>query len=295
MTNYSIKDLERISGVKAHTLRMWEQRYDFVQPKRTGTNIRYYSDEDLKLILNVTFLKNHGFKIAEINKMPNGELQKKVIQLTEHQYGHVEQMHALTLAMIELNEEKFDKIFSTHILQNGIERTMTQFIFPFFEKMRILWQSGSINSIQKQFIKNQVRQKLIVAIDGQFVSPDDVHNTYVLLAPPGEKNEIRLLFSNLILKRRKNKVIYLGLHIQPEDLESLSKNFHPEFLLTFINKPVSQNKISQYYHALVNAFPNSQLLISGKKKANLIKNLPLNGIFLDSTAKLIAFVESTSE
>ena len=88
MTSYSIKNLEQISGIKAHTLRIWEQRYDFIRPSRTETNIRYYTEDDLKLILNVTFLKDHGYKINEINKMANGELQQKVANLIEQQYGY---------------------------------------------------------------------------------------------------------------------------------------------------------------------------------------------------------------
>jgi DNA-binding transcriptional MerR regulator len=291
MTSYSIKNLEQISGIKAHTLRIWEQRYDFIRPSRTETNIRYYTEDDLKLILNVTFLKDHGYKINEINKMANGELQQKVANLIEQQYGYLEQMHALTMAMIELSEGKFEKVLKDYTFRIGFEQTMIQLIFPFFEKTSILWQTGSINSVQRQFISNLIRQKLIALLDDVNVATNGDSRTYVLLAPPEEHSEIGLLFSNLVLKRRKQRVIYLGLDIPARDLPMISIAFKPDYLLLASASPIPLNKLTNYFEALVDTCPDARLIIAIRNNNFQKKNLPKNSILIRSASEFITFIE----
>ena len=167
MSRYSIKDLEQLSGIKAHTVRVWEQRYKLLNPKRTETNIRYYDDHDLKLILNVALLNDNGIKISKIAKMSVEEMKAEVLHLTERSFAYDDQIHSLVLAMIEFNEERFEKIIATNILKIGFEQTMLNVIYPFLSKIGILWQTGSIHPGQEHFISNLVRQKLIVAIDGK--------------------------------------------------------------------------------------------------------------------------------
>lgn len=128
MGSYSIKDLEQLSGIKAHTLRIWEQRYGIIKPNRTDTNIRTYDDKDLKLLLNIALLKDYDFKISEIAKLSASELSEKVLEISEKQLNYPDQIHALTIAMIDLNEERFEKIMSTNILQFGFENTMLNII-----------------------------------------------------------------------------------------------------------------------------------------------------------------------
>lgn len=158
MRTYSIKDLEQLSGIKAHTLRIWEQRYNLLSPKRTETNIRYYDDEDLKLILNVALLNDNGFKISKIVSMDRPEMRDEVMHLTERSLTHDDQIHALTISMIEMDEERFDKILSINILKLGFEQTMMNIIYPFMSKIGVLWQTGAINPAQEHFISNLVRQ-----------------------------------------------------------------------------------------------------------------------------------------
>ncbi|MEQ9302640.1 MAG: MerR family transcriptional regulator, partial [Marinoscillum sp.] len=168
MSTFSIRDLEHLSGIKAHTLRIWEQRYELIKPKRTDTNIRYYDDHDLKLILNVALLKENGIKISKIAEMSDGELQREVLKLTERNLRYPEQIHALTISMVDLDEDRFNKIISSNILKLGFEKTMMNVIYPFLSKIGILWQTSAINPAQVHFISNLVRQKLIAAIDGQY-------------------------------------------------------------------------------------------------------------------------------
>jgi MerR family transcriptional regulator, light-induced transcriptional regulator len=135
MRNYSIKDLEQLSGIKAHTLRIWEQRYNILTPKRTETNIRYYDDNDLKIILNVALLNDNGFKISKIAKMDMNEIKGEVLKLTDRSFTYDDQIHALIITMVELDEDRFEKIISTNILKIGFELTMMNIIYPFLSKL----------------------------------------------------------------------------------------------------------------------------------------------------------------
>jgi DNA-binding transcriptional MerR regulator len=162
---YSIRDLEKLSGIKAHTIRIWEQRYGIIEPQRTKTNIRYYQDEDLKFLLNIALLNKNGIKISKIAKMTKGEVAEKVAAISEINFEYGTQLDALTISMIEMDEFKFDRIVSTNIQQLGFERTMLEIIYPFLDKLSLLWLTGSINPVQENFMSYLIRQKIIVAID----------------------------------------------------------------------------------------------------------------------------------
>lgn len=261
MSTYSIKDLEQLSGIKAHTLRIWEQRYNLLQPKRTDTNIRFYDDDDLKLILNVALLNDNGVKISKIASMSTNELREEVMKLTERSLTHDDQIHALTICMIEMDEERFDKILSTNILKLGFEQTMLNVIYPFMSKIGVLWQTGAINPAQEHFISNLVRQKLIVAIDGQI--PQQGGKKFLLFLPEGELHEISILFASYLIKSKGHKVIYLGQSTPNDDLLSVYKLHQPEYLLTVITTSPSSEYVQEYINALADRFASAQILVTG--------------------------------
>ncbi|MGB0931791.1 MAG: MerR family transcriptional regulator, partial [Chitinophagales bacterium] len=194
MASYSIREIEHLSGVKAHTIRIWEQRYNVVKPKRTDTNIRYYTDEDLKLILNVALLNKQGMRIGTIAKMKKPEIIKKIHSLGTLEAKHEVQINELIATMIEIDEAKFEKVMLTNILQYGFEETMLKVVYPFLEKIGIMWMTGNINPAQEHFISNLIRQKIIVAIDGQVHNEKLPSKRYVLFLPAGELHELSLLF-----------------------------------------------------------------------------------------------------
>ncbi|MFT4856842.1 MAG: DNA-binding transcriptional MerR regulator [Algoriphagus sp.] len=261
MRTYSIKDLEQLSGIKAHTLRIWEQRYNLLSPKRTETNIRYYDDEDLKLILNVALLNDNGFKISKIVSMDRPEMRDEVMHLTERSLTHDDQIHALTISMIEMDEERFDKILSINILKLGFEQTMMNIIYPFMSKIGVLWQTGAINPAQEHFISNLVRQKLIVAIDGQIHT--NTGKKFLLFLPEGELHEVSILFASFLIKNKGHKVIYLGQNTPNEDLKHVYNIHNPEFLLTVITTSPSSEFAQDYVNGLADRFKESQLLVTG--------------------------------
>ena len=261
--SYSIKELEHLSNIKAHTLRIWEQRYGFIKPSRTEGNVRTYSSSDLKLILNIALLKENGHKISKIAQMSDQEIHRSVIDVSKNLHKTDDQIQAMVLAMLDTDEDRFEKVLSRNILKSGFEQTIVNIIYPFLARIGIMWQTGSINPAKEHFITNLIRQKIIVAIDGQYV--DQVENPlkYLLFLPDGELHEVSLLFCNYIVRSRGFKSIYLGQSLPHEDLKKIY-NFHsPQFIMTVLTTYPGMEKIQEYVTKLENDFPNSHLLLSG--------------------------------
>ena len=294
MSQYSIKEIEQLSGIKAHTLRIWEQRYNFIKPKRTETNIRYYDDRDLKFVLNVSLLKDHGHKISNICSMSEQDIQLEVEKLMEKKLGFSEQIQSLTLSMLELDEERFEKTLNTNILQIGFERTMMNLIYPFFQRIGILWQTGAITPAQEHFISYLVRQKIIVAIDGQVVSSSDFNKKYLLYLPENELHEMSLLFSSYIVKSRNNRVIYIGQNVPHQDLVNIYKDHNPDYLLTVMTTNPPTSEAQSYIYKLSESFANSEILISGHQVVGQDMDLPDNVILLNKLQDLIDFCDYNS-
>ncbi|GGD65846.1 MerR family transcriptional regulator [Emticicia aquatilis] len=291
MSNYSIKDLEQLSGIKAHTLRIWEQRYNIINPKRTDTNIRTYDDNDLKLVLNIALLKDHDYKISEIAKLSLEELSKEVLAISDKQLNYPDQIHALTIAMIDIDEERFEKIMSTNILQFGFENTMINIIYPFLSRIGTLWVTGSIGPAQEHFITNLIRQKIIVAIDGQIIKPNADSKKYILYTPEGEFHEIPLLFANFILRARHNKVIYLGQSMPFSELQFICQHHKPDCLFTVITSTPGQDEIQQYVNKLGDSFPDVKILLTGYQVIAQGLDLPKNAEVVNNVRQLMEFAE----
>jgi MerR family transcriptional regulator, light-induced transcriptional regulator len=166
MTNFTIKDLENLTGIKAHTIRIWEQRYSFLRPQRTQTNIRYYSNRELKIILNIALLNKYGFKISHIDKMGENDIREKILSLNQVEAQLERIINDMIQSMVDLELDKFEQIIDNYIMARGVERTITQVIFPFMDKIGILWITNHINPAQEHLVTNIIRQKLIVGIEG---------------------------------------------------------------------------------------------------------------------------------
>jgi len=167
---YSIKDLEKLSGIKAHTIRIWEQRYKVLTPVRSETNIRSYTDSQLKRILNVSYLINNGEKISKVAGLDDSTLAKAVMdfQTLEHAGDDLNYLiEVLLSATIDLNEAHFEKVINNAILRNGFEQTIIKLIYPFLVRIGVMWRVSQVNPAQEHFVSNIIRQKVIAAIDGQ--------------------------------------------------------------------------------------------------------------------------------
>ena len=293
MSTYSIKDLEQLSGIKAHTLRIWEQRYSLLNPKRTDTNIRFYDDDDLKLILNVALLNDNGFKISKIASMEMEEIREEVRKLTERSLTHDDQIHALTISMIEMEEERFDKVLDGNIQKIGFEQTMLNIIYPFMSKIGVLWQTGAINPAQEHFISNLVRQKLIVAIDKQSLQQDG--KKFLLFLPEGELHEISLLFASYLIKSKGHRVIYLGQSTPNDDLLAVYNIHQPDYLVTVITTSPSSEYVQDYLNALSERFSNSKIVVSGYQVIGQDIRLPSNVLQMNYIRDIKQFLEQIEQ
>ncbi|MEM9991041.1 MAG: MerR family transcriptional regulator [Bacteroidota bacterium] len=295
MAIYSIRDLEKLSGIKAHTIRVWEQRYKILEPKRTQTNIRYYQDEDLKFLLNVALLNRNGIKISKIAKMTKKEIAEKVAAISEINFEYSTQLDALTISMIEMDEYKFDRIITMNIQQMGFERTMTEVIHPFLDKLSLLWLTGSINPVQENFISYLIRQKIIVAIDNEPFAMGTTAKKFLLYLPEGEHQELSLLFLHYLLKTRRNKVIYLGQDISLNDLQDAYEIHKPDYIYTMITETFAKQSVQKYMDSLAKQFPDSKILLSGyqvlaqdvqsSKQVSVLRSLEQTIHFLDTLKK----------
>ncbi|HET8860336.1 MerR family transcriptional regulator [Marivirga sp.] len=263
MSSYSIKDLEHLSGIKAHTLRIWEQRYNFIEPKRTDTNIRYYSDEDLKLVLNISTLKENGYKISKIAKMSEDELGKEVLKIAETNLRFPDQINSLTLSMIDMDEDRFESILNNNILKYGFEKTMLNIIYPFLAKIGMLWQTGSILPAQEHFISNLIRQKMTVAIDGQYVTERESKGKWLLYLPEGELHELSLMFASFLLRARKFKVIYLGQNLPISDLYAVKGIHEPDYVLTICTAAPKKSEVQEYIDEVAELFSSATMFVGG--------------------------------
>ncbi|MEO9869947.1 MAG: MerR family transcriptional regulator [Ekhidna sp.] len=263
MSVYSIKDLEHLSGIKAHTIRIWEQRYDLFSPQRTATNIRFYNEQDLKLILNIASLKNHGHKISKIVAMPQNLLEEEVKRVGFGSKSYEDQISALTLAMIDLDEEVFNFTLDQCTEKLGFEQAMMNIIYPFMRKIGILWLTNSINPAQEHFISHLVRQKLIAATDLAEVNKNGP--LCLLFLPEGELHELGLLFANYLLRAKGARTIFFGQSVPLDALEEVYHKLNPNYVLTAMTTAPEPSEVQTFVKRLGNKFKNSTVYITGSK------------------------------
>ena len=210
MAVYSIKELENLSGIKAHTIRIWEKRYNLIEPYRTTTNIRYYTDQELKKILNVAMLNRHGIKISNIARLTDKELTDEILRVCSSNSSLENIVDSLIITMIDMDEIKFNSIINKAISKHGFTEAFLTVVYPFLEKIGVLWMAGDINPAQEHFVVNLIRQKLITAVDGFSHQFNPKARKFLLFLPEGEWHEIGLLFALYLIKEAGHEVIYLG-------------------------------------------------------------------------------------
>lgn len=270
LVRYSIRDLERLTGIKAHTIRMWEKRYAVIHPQRTQTNIRYYTDSDLQKLLNISILNHNGLKISQIADLSEEEIVKEVSKISDIQ-GQVDaDINKMIMAAIELHEEQFDRVLNSCLLKLGFEKTFCEIIFPLFEKLSVMWQIGRINACQERFITNLVRQKLLVATDGLSGSIDESKGLFLLFMPAGHENEIGLLFANYLLRKNKYQVVYLGPGVPYQHLSRMQNTDRYDSLLVSLNHAVEPRELQSYIQQLRVIFPNQSIHLTINKNQETI-------------------------
>ena len=275
MGTYSIKELEQLSGIKAHTIRIWEKRHKIINPKRTPTNIRFYSDDDLKKIINVSLLNNHGLKISKIANMSFEEINTKVLDLSESKPEADIYIDQLVVAMVDMEEESFEQILSSLVRKFGFEQSITQVVYPFMEKIGVLWQTGTITPAHEHFISNLIRQHLITSI-ASLPIPSKKSKKAILFLPEGELHEIGLLFSHYLTRKKGFKTFYLGQSVPHEDLKTIYQIHQPHILITSLISSPSVRSFEEYIDMLSKDFSKSTILASGLLLRNTAFRIPKN-------------------
>ena len=274
MGKYSIKDLEKISGIKAHTIRMWERRYGLIEPQRTETNIRFYSDCDLKRLLNVSILNHNGIKISHIAGLTDAEIKNRVLDLSIDGRSSSVQIESLMVAMLELDETKFLNGLSSSIIKLGFEVSVETVLFPFLERIGVLWQAGTINPAQEHFISNLIRQKLFVAIDNEMQSPVQNGPRIIMFLSEHEQHEIGLLFYNLLARKEGMNVVYLGAGVPLEDLSLVHRLRPADVFMTSFITAMDKQEMEDLLREYRQRFPEIPFYLSGLQMELLQPELP---------------------
>ena len=280
MVIYSIKDIEKLSGVKAHTLRMWEKRYDIITPRRTETNIRYYLEEDLQKILNIALLNRNGFKISKIADMASQEITSKVAEISEIDTQHEGQVDGLMLSMFELNEIKFSRILNKHIESDGMEQTMDKVIYPFLDRISSMWFTGSIKGVHESFVTHIIRRKLNVVIDQ--LQKDPVGSKCIIYLPEGETQELSLLYLHYVLKLRGHDVVNLGTNVPIIDVLEAQAILQAKCVFTFFNDSFTDVDLQPYLDNLSRHLPECKICISGYQTITQQLDIKDNVLVLNS-------------
>lgn len=291
---YSIKDLEHLSGIKAHTIRMWEQRYGVLNPNRTASNIRTYTDDDLRMLLNIAVLNRQGMRISKIADMTPEELRGSVQEATNAPDQPEGQVDAMVLSMIDMDEDRFEKVFANASLRAGFEGAMKDVVYPFLDRIGVLWLTGSITPVHEHFMTALIRQKVIAAIDGQYVKSTDSAKKWLLFLPKGEHHELSLLFLHYLLKQRGHKVYYLGPDVPLNAVIQLSKNMDIDVVYSIATSSPSPGELDQFLRRLADAFTGKTLAVSGQRFLEYRGSIPTGMRILDDQDAVLGFIEAQS-
>ncbi|MBS1659732.1 MAG: MerR family transcriptional regulator [Bacteroidetes bacterium] len=290
MNVFTIKDLENLSGIKAHTIRIWEQRYNFLKPNRTDTNIRYYSNQELKTLLNISLLNKYGYKISHINKMTEQELRGKILTLSDREAQQERLVNELIAYMIDLEIDCFERVLDGYILARGVDKAITQIVFPFLNRIGILWVTNHIVPAQEHLVTNIIRQKLIVGIEAT-MTHRRTDKTVLLFLPEGEYHELGLLYVYYLLKTHGVKVLYLGADVPLRDIEYVCEKKKPDYLYSHLTGIAGSFNFEKFLVHATQRFARPMVLSGELARANSRKIPPSSNVrCCHSMPELLEFI-----
>ncbi|MGM0620083.1 MAG: MerR family transcriptional regulator [Bacteroidota bacterium] len=272
---YSIKDLEVLSGIKAHTIRIWEKRYNLLIPKRTDTNIRFYSDKDLRKMLNVSMLVRNGFKISKVARMGENQIAEKILSLTSQKATESDYIDRLILQMVNFDNKGFYNLASEIIEDKGLEDAVSKIFFDFFVRVGTFWQVGSIFPAQEHYVSAIFRQKLIAEIDKLGIDSTR-DSTILFFLPEGELHEMSLLFYSYLARKMGYNVIYLGQFVPFQDLNKIQEHVKIDFAFTAFINSVLKEDLENYLEQLKELFNDQKIFITGWQLQLHKPNIPRN-------------------
>ena len=270
---YSIKDLEVLSGVKAHTIRIWEKRYHLLTPYRTDTNIRFYNDFDLRRILNVSLLVNNGFKISKVARFDELKMKESVLEVTKKNTTESDYIDRLILNMLNFDNIGFYKLMDEIIAKKGLEESVVKVFFALFERIGTYWQVGSIFPAQEHYVTSIFRQKLKAETDK--IGFENLNGSTILFfLPDGELHEMSLLFYSYLAKKYGYNVIYLGQFVPFDDLMKVQSHIKIDHVFTAFINPLTKEDLENYLVKLKETFRDQKIFITGWQVQHSNPELP---------------------
>ncbi len=296
-TTFSIKDLENLSGIKAHTIRIWEKRYDLLTPMRSDTNIRYYDLQSLQKILNVSYLKSTGSKISAIAALSDKEIEQEVRKLAQktHQSNHL--LQELKLAMVNFDQELFNSIYDREMEKGDFSTVFHNLLIPFLEELGRLWHSNTINIAHEHFISSLIKQKLLVEIEHAAL-PFEKKNEepFILFLPENEMHDIGLLFLNYKLLKSGYNTIYLGASMLLDSLTFFQRNGQRPIFMTFITVEPTPKKIPRFLEQFNKKMDHAHLILMGRAMSQVShKHLSANHHVINSYDQIEKFIQQQLE
>ena len=288
---FTIKELSLLSGIKAHTIRIWEQRYNFLKPDRTSTNIRTYNNEELKTLLSVALLNKYGYKISHIDEMLPEQRSKAILGLKQIEAREEHLVNEMVSCMVDLRHIAFEEIINQYIEEHGIIKTIQSLVFHFLEKVGILWQTNRVNPAQEHVTSNIIRQKVISALDALPHVPT-AEPLHLLFLPEDEHHELGLLFVFYLLKKNRIPVIYLGANVPLDDVSYVVRVKEPTALYLHLTAFPRQLQFERFLQQLSSKAGNAKVFISGNPVCEYHRQVPANISFLRSFSEVFSYISS---
>lgn len=289
---YHIKDIEHITGIKAHTIRIWEQRYQILTPERTDTNIRYYNDDDLVYLMNVAYLNSNGVKISKIAKYDKAFLMKQVAEISLQTNELSQIIDGLMLATIKLDESLLDSIIEAQIKSLGFEQAMIKIIYPFLENIGFLWLTGSIRPVHERYVSNFIRSQLILAIQELKQQPRKQLPIFLLFNAEKEMHEISLLFFHYLLGSRGLNSIYMGTNLPKEDALTIIEKYHPDYIVSVFTSFPPAKDINNYIKTFTQKYPDMRYIVSGHQTNELSRDAVKGVLKFNEINELLFFLNT---
>jgi len=293
MNQFSIRDIENLCGIKAHTLRIWEQRYKLFVAKRKVSKHRIYDNEDLKELLRISFLYHNGYKISKLAELTAEQRQEALIRAVAKEDNHELFIHQLIEASVDFDKERFDKIINTLVIRSGLEKAIFQVFYPFLQRIGLLWMTNNLIPAQEHFSSHIIRKKIICAIDGLDMNPSAATRV-LLFTPAGEHHEIPLLAADYLLKKNNVRTVYFGVNMQLEPLQTYLRRHTVDFIYTHVISCPKNTGLDNYLESLCKIFPGKKVLMSGPA-TKLIQQKPEEVTILHSPYELITFIKDAEK
>lgn len=267
--SFSITDVERLTGIKAHTLRAWEKRYGLPDPRRTATNIRYYNNDEVRLLMTIRMLHGSGLRISTIAAMSSEERRLRLDHALEAGVKSRYSEEVLLLCLLEADELRFEQFYHQEAGRLGLEQLFVQVFLPFFERIGVLWQTGSIEPAQEHYFFNLVRQKLIAGTDRLGITADRTRPAALLFLPEHELHELGLLFYNYAFRARGCRTFYLGQSVPFGGIERMVQLAKPNYIVTGITNPISPLSFHEYYPKVRALAAGAELFFTGPQSSGM--------------------------